>query len=179
MLIPNENNHFIDAINQIIIFSPTIVLVALRKQLPEIIWLPATKIPLRLSIGLSLAMISVLAYSTFRQDSSSLTSMLVNIYHPKNISHLVQVFMEDITIALLFVRLAAWIGRKWSILLVSILFAAGHIPALISNGYEINAVSSLVLDAGIGVIILSAVSKSKDVWCFFIVHFTLDMTQYY
>lgn len=179
MLIPNKGNRFIDAINQILIFSPTIALVALRKQSTETIWLPTSKIPLRLLIGLALALISVLSYSIFRQDSASLTSMLVNIYHPKNISHLVQVFMEDITIALLFVRLAAWIGRKWSILLVSILFAAGHIPALISNGYEINAVSSLVLDVGIGVIILSAVSKSKDVWWFFIVHFTLDMTQYY
>jgi len=179
MLIPNRGNHFIDAINQIIIFSPTIALVALRKQSSETIWLPTSKIPLRLLIGLALALISVLTYWIFRQDSASLSSMLIHIYQPKNISHLVQVFMEDITIALLFVRLAAWIGRKWSILLVSILFAAGHIPALISNGFDITEISSLLLDVGIGIIILSAVSKSKDVWWFFIVHFTLDMTQYY
>ena len=179
LLIPNENNHFIDAINQIIIFSPTIALVALRKQSSETIWLPKSKIPLRLSIGLFLALISVLTYWIIRKDSASLPSLLVNIYQPKNISHLVQVFMEDITIALLFVRLSAWIGRKWSILLVSILFAAGHIPALISNGYSINELSSLLLDVGIGIAILSAVSKSKDVWWFFIVHFTLDMTQFY
>ena len=63
--------------------------------------------------------------------------------------------------------------------LVALLFAAGHIPSMISDGYSFQEMSSLILDAAIGVVILSAVSKSKDVWWFFIVHFVLDMSQYY
>ena len=87
--------------------------------------------------------------------------------------------MEDITIALLFVRLSECIGRKWTIGIVAILFAAGHIPSLLSNGATTNELLTLFIDAAIGIIILSAVSKSRDVWWFFMVHFVLDMSQYY
>lgn len=179
LLLPARGNEFIDAMNQIIIFSPTVMLIALRKQSPRTIWLPKSNIPIRILMGTALAFISLLMYWIIREEPASLTSMFRNIYHPRNTAHLVQVFMEDITIALLFVRLAAWIGRKWSIALVSILFAAGHIPALVTTGLSINELSSLLLDAGIGVVIFSAVSKSQDVWWFFLVHFTLDMTQYH
>lgn len=87
--------------------------------------------------------------------------------------------MEDITIALVFVRLSAWIGRKWTIGVVALLFAAGHIPSLLSSGASTIEISSLFIDIFIAVVILSAVSKSKDIWWFFMVHFALDMSQYY
>jgi len=90
-----------------------------------------------------------------------------------------QVFLEDITIALIFVRLSAWIGSKKAIVLVAILFAAGHIPSLLANGFVITELGSLLFDMAIGIVILSALSKSKDIWWFFMLHFALDMTQFY
>jgi len=179
MLIPNDNNNFVDALNQILIFSPTIFLIAIRKQSIETIWLPKSNIPVRIIWGLILSLTSLFIYWLFRKDAASIASIVTNTYHPKNISHIVQVFMEDITIALVFVRLAAWIGRKWSIVIVAFLFAAGHIPALMSGGASLAEISSLIIDASIGIIVLSAVSKSKDVWWFFLVHFVLDMSQFY
>lgn len=179
MLVSNKNNQFIDSINQFIIFSPTVALLLIRKQSLQTIWLPKSNIPIRLLVGLCLAFFALLVYWIIRKDASDFSSILINTYNPKNISHFVQVFMEDITIALLFVRLIAWIGRKWSIVIVSFLFAAGHIPALISNGFVINEISGLLIDVAIGVIIFAALSKSKDIWWFFVVHFTLDMTQFY
>ena len=87
--------------------------------------------------------------------------------------------MEDITIALIFVRLSAWIGNKRTIVIVAILFAAGHIPSLLTNGFVITELGSLLIDTFLGILILSAVSKSKDVWWFFMLHFALDMSQFY
>ncbi len=180
LLIPNSNsNELIDAINQLLIFSPTLGLVLLRKQSFESIWLYKNKIWQRILIGLAISTIALIAYWITGKNAASLTSLFSNIYHPKNISELVQVFMEDITIALIFVRLSKWIGLKWTIGLVALLFAAGHIPSMINDGYSFQEMSSLILDTLIGVVILTAVSKSKDVWWFFIVHFVLDMSQYY
>lgn len=182
MLLPNVGNYYnnyIDALNQLLIFSPALLLIAIRKQSVETIWLPKSKILIRLVLGLIFASIALLVYWLVRKDAASLGSIFVNTFHLKNISHLVQVFLEDITIALIFVRLAAWIGRKWTIGIVAILFAAAHIPSLLSNGATTYELGSLFFDAFIGVVVLSAVSKSRDVWWFFIVHFVLDMSQFY
>ncbi|MBN2777387.1 MAG: hypothetical protein JXR36_07080 [Bacteroidales bacterium] len=179
MLIPNMGNNYIDAINQFLIFSPTILLITIRKQSIETIWLPKSKILLRIAIGLVIALCSLFIYWIIRRNAAGYVSILSDTYNPKNISHLVQVFMEDITIALVFVRLSAWIGRKWTIGLVALLFATGHIPSLISSGASTVELSSLFIDTFIAIVILSAVSKSKDVWWFFMVHFALDMSQYY
>ena len=70
-------------------------------------------------------------------------------------------------------------GNKWSILLVAVLFAAGHIPSLVTNGATFIELGSLLIDAFLGVLVLTAVSKSRDVWWFFMVHFAMDMTQFY
>ena len=179
MLIPDHDNTYIDALNQILIFSPTLILIAIRKQPAQTIWLPTSNIPLRIIWGLVLAFISLIIYWLIRKDAAGLVSIMTNTFHPKNISQFVQVFMEDITIALVFVRLSEWIGRKWTIGIVAVLFSAAHIPALMSNGATTSELLTLVIDAAIGIIILSAVSKSRDIWWFVLVHFALDMSQYY
>ncbi len=179
LMIPNDGNKVIDAINQFLIFSPTLLLIAIRKQPIVTIWLPKSKFLFRLVIGLVITICSLLVYWLIRKNAPSFESLLTNTYHPKNISHLVQIFMEDITIALIFVRLSAWIGNKRTIAIVAILFAAGHIPSLLTSGFAVNELGSLFLDAFIGVLVLSAVSKSRDVWWFFILHFALDMSQFY
>lgn len=180
LLIPNsDSNKIVDAFNQFLIFSPTLILVLMRKHSFESIWLPKSKIGQRLFIGLTTSIVALLVYWLSRKDAVPLGSLFSNIYHPKNVSHLVQVFMEDVTIALIFVRLSKWIGHIWTLGLVALFFAVGHIPSMITDGYSFQEMSSLLLDTAIGVIILSAVSKSKDVWWFFVVHFVLDMSQYF
>ena len=130
-------------------------------------------------VGLFLAFCGLTVYWLTRSDSNEISFLFSNIYNYKNISHLVQVFMEDITIALVFVRLTTWIGNKWSIIIVATLFSAGHIPSLISNGATFVEISSLSIDIILGLLVLTAVSKSRDIWWFFMVHFALDMTQFY
>ena len=156
LLIPNDGNNFLDAINQLIIFSPVFVLILIRKQ-----------------------SVMTFTYWLTRSDTNGLGNILTNIYHYQNISHLVQVFMEDVTIALIFVRLSVCIVNKLSIFIVAILFSAGHIPSLLTNGASLIDLSSLLIDTFLGVLVLIAVSKSRDIWWFFMIHFAMDMTQFY
>ena len=179
MLIPTNGSQYLDALNQLLIFSPAIILILIRKHSARTIWLPGPKLLVRLAIGLAIAVSSLFVYWIFRKNAPGFVTMLSDIYHPKNISYALQIFMEDITIALLFVRISAWIGRRWSLFIVALLFAAGHIPAMISTGYSFPELGSLFIDAFLGVIILAAVSKSQDIIWFFMVHFVLDMTQFY
>ena len=179
LLIHDNGNVFLNAINQFIIFSPAIALILIRKQSLDTIWIPKSRIVIRLLIGLFLAFCSILIYWLTRTEANEFGKILSGIYHYQNISYAVQIFMEDVTIALIFVRLSAWIGKKWSIIIVAILFSAGHIPTMLYNGIELIGLSTLFIDAFLGVLVLLALSKSKDIWWFFMVHFAMDMTQFY
>ena len=44
LLIPSNGNVFLDAINQFIIFSPTVILILIRKHSVETLWIPISKI---------------------------------------------------------------------------------------------------------------------------------------
>jgi membrane protease YdiL (CAAX protease family) len=179
LLIPTKGNVVLDAINQFIIFSPAFILILIRKQSFDTLWLPNSKIGIRLLIGFFISVAGILVYWVTKNDANDLSSILLNTYHYQNTSHLVQVFMEDVTIALVFARLSSWIGNKWSIVIVAVLFAAGHIPSLLANGATIIEMSSLLADTLLGVIVLVAVSRSRDIWWFVMVHFVMDMTQFY
>ena len=179
LLIPNDGNKLVDALNHILIFSPVFIALYLRKQSIKTIWLPTNKILLRLSIGLVLALAAIFMYSLVKKDSNGFSHIVTNTYHYKNISKLVQVFLEDITVAFLFVRLSSWIRVRWSIIIVALFFAAAHIPSLLANGTTLEEISLLVFDFGLGLILIGTINKSKDMWWFFMVHYAMDMTQFY
>ena len=178
LLLPGSRHPLLEALNQFLIFSPVVLLLFLRRQSPATVWLPADHIPYRLTAGVLLALISLLTYAMISREDPGPGPLVAEIMQVKHVPDLVQVFMEDLTIALLFVRLSVWVGRQWALVLVAVLFAAGHLPALIAQGSSWEETASLLLDTGIGVLVLSAVSASQDIWWFFIVHFVMDMTQF-
>lgn len=180
LLIPNaSNNNLVDALNQLLIFSPTFILLFIRKQSVNTIWLKPTFLLQRLSIGVVISILAMILYHLVRKDASPLHEFLLSVYHPSNISHLTQVFLEDCTIALLFYRLTYWIGDKWSIVIVAILFALAHIPSLMANGASIQELQNLLFDTMIGTIVFTALTKSKDIAWFIPLHFVMDMAQYH
>jgi hypothetical protein len=91
---------------------------------------------------------------------------------------MVQVFLEDLTIAILFVRLAGAIGKLWATVVVACLFAAGHIPVMVSQGVTSTELLGLFRDAGLGVLAILVLQRSRDVVWFWFIHFCLDMTQF-
>jgi hypothetical protein len=89
-----------------------------------------------------------------------------------------QVFLEDLAVAILFVRLAGAIGNRWATGVVACLFAAGHIPALVSQGVSSFELLGLLRDVGLGVMVILVLQRSRDVLWFWCIHFCLDMTQF-
>jgi len=111
--------------------------------------------------------------------SDSWLEVVLRVYSPKNVPLLVQVLLEDIAIAILFVRFRSALGLRFTVGLVAVLFAAAHIPALLASGVAIHECIGLVLDAALAVGVLSVVQRSSDVWWFWCVHYAMDMTQFY
>ena len=122
------------AMNQIFIFAPLLLVVVLRRQSWETAWLPRRRLAVRLLLGLVLASLAVSAYSILRAGAVAPWVLWGRIRRYENVDKMVQVLVEDLTIAILFVRLAGAIGRRWTTVIVACLFAAGHIPVMVSHG---------------------------------------------
>ena len=168
----------LDVINQILIFSPVILLVMLRDKSSKTVLITPKNVPYKLLSGLVLALLAIVVYTSI-SGSNSLLSVLTNTYNIKNVHYLAQVFLEDITIAMLFVRLKKASSLSVALFVVPCLFAFGHIPAMIANGVSTEAFLSLLLDAGLGFFLVYTINKSNDILWFWMVHFAMDMMQFY
>lgn len=181
LLIPASGTFrpLIDAINQIIIFSPILILVVVRGHKLSSAWLPTDYIIYRVLVGTILALIAILIFTFAKKDSDNWLAVVPRVYHPKNFSYLIQVLLEDISIAILFVRLRGATGIKKAIIIVAALFALAHLPTLIAKGAVLNEIVNLALDAGLGIFAISVLHRSADIWWFWCIHFAMDMMQFY
>ena len=181
LLIPSSGSlePITESLNQILIFSPVLLLLVIRKHSPKTAWLPMQKVWARFAIGTVIALVSILAFTLTRTGSDSWLTVVPRVYTPENFGMFVQVLLEDITIAVLFVRFSAVFGKWPVIALVAILFAAGHIPAMLSTGEHWSELTSLILDAVLGITVLTILQRSSDVWWFCCVHFAMDMMQFH
>lgn len=168
-----------DAVNQVLIFSPFVLLLLVRRQGPETAWLPADRVVQRLLVGTGLALPAVLAFTLVRTGSDPWQRVVPRVYQPANVSFAVQVFLEDVAIAILFVRLQSALGAWRSVVLVALLFAAAHLPTLLAGNAPRGEVLRLPLDAALGALVLVVLRRSRDVWWFGCVHFAMDMMQFY
>lgn len=166
------------ALNQILIFTPILLVPVIRRQSWTTAWLPGQKIVKRFLAGLVLACLAVTAYSLLRSGADEPWMLFSRIWRYEHFDEMVQVFLEDLTIAIIFVRLAAAIGNHWATVVVACLFAAGHIPALASGGVTWSEMAALLRDACLGVAVILVLQRSRDVVWFWCIHFCLDMTQF-
>lgn len=166
------------ALNQLLIFAPLLLVPVLRRQPWTTAWLPRARAGRRLLVGVVLASVAVTAYSFAREGASRPWTILGRIARYEQLDESVQVLLEDVVIAILFVRLAAAIGKPRAVVLVACLFAAGHIPAMLAEGASWPEALGLLRDAGLGVFVILVLQRSSDVLWFWPIHFCLDMTQY-
>ncbi len=167
-----------EAINQLFIFSPAILLLAFRYKSFNSAWIELKNAHQKILTGLGLAVTAILIYSLVGSEHSFL-DILFGVYSPKNFPHLIQVLCEDILIAMLFIRLKKATSLKIALIAVASLFAVGHIPAMISKGFPLHEFYSLFLDAGLGFFLIYTINKTKDILWFWMVHFAMDMMQFY
>jgi hypothetical protein len=100
------------------------------------------------------------------------------IFRYANLDEAVQVLLEDLVIAVLYVRIAAAMGQARAVVLVAVLFAAGHIPTMLAQGASVTELASLFLDTGLGVAVIMTLQRSRDILWFWVVHFSMDMLQF-
>lgn len=167
------------ALNQCIIFSPVLGWLLWRRDTFKSAWLPNQYVIQRIFIGFAIALVSIGVFLILRQGSYSYTKVFANTYHINNLAYLVQVLGEDFTIALFFVRFQAVLGKRSAVVIVAALFAAGHIPAFLANGITWVEMQNLIFDALLSVAVLTVLQRSSDIWWFWMVHFAMDMMQFY
>jgi hypothetical protein len=170
-----------ECINQVLIFSPLGTLLLVRRQSLWSAWVPLDRVWARLLVGGVLALLAIGVFTVAREGSDSWRAVVTRVYRPAHAAHGVQVLLEDLAITVLLARLGAACGsRPWiALLAVAGLFAAGHIPAMLSgDGVTPDALMSLGMDALLGVLVLGAVQRSRDIWWVWCVHFAMDMMQF-
>lgn len=166
------------SVNQVLIFAPILLVPVLRRQPWTSAWLPRARLGTRLLVGVLLAGFAVTAYSLLRDGADEPWLLLGRIWRYEHVDKMVQVLLEDLAIAIVFVRLAAAVGSRWATVVVACLFASGHIPAMMSQGATWFELAGLLRDAGLGVVVILVLQQSRDVVWFWCVHFCLDMTQF-
>jgi len=166
------------AIDQILIFSPILLVVVVRRQPWITAWLPRGRAGVRLLVGLGSGAAAVTTYSLLRAGADAPWTLMSRIWRYEHVDEMTQVFLEDLAIAILFVRLAGAIGNRWATVAVACLFAAGHVPAMVSQGAGWSELAGLLRDVGLGVAVVLVLQRSRDVLWFWCIHFMLDMTQF-
>ena len=167
-----------ESVNQLLIFCPVILLPIIRKQSLASAWIQRNRLWARLAIGVGLALIALLLFSLLTSGGSSYWDTIKTVFRLTNAHFAVQVLLEDLAIAVVFVRIAAALHLRWAILLVAALFAVGHLPALLASGASTAEILGLVRDFGLGILVIGTLWRGADISWFWPVHFALDMTQF-
>ena len=167
-----------ESFNQLLIFSPIVLLPVVRRQGWASAWLPRGALLPRLGVGIALSLVGLLAYAAADAQAPSLARVLVSVYTPANAHIAVQVLLEDLTIAILVVRLAGAMPPRWAIVAAEALFAVGHVPTMLQEGASLSALLGLFRDFGLGVLVLGTAWRGADILWIWPVHTALDLTQF-
>jgi len=123
-------------------------------------------------------LIAFMAFIAATRGIAAWPEMGLQIANFGNISIAVQVLLEDILIAALAARLVAATKVWIAIVVAAALFAAAHIPAMLAEGAGLSQLSTLLLDTGLGVLVIGAIITSRNVWWFWPIHAVMDLTQF-
>lgn len=170
---------FLQSINQIIIFAPIPLLLIIRRHSASTAWLPLNLVWARLGIGAAIAVAAIFIYDILRNGGTSRVDAFELVVRLNSLDKAVQVFLEDLSIAILLVRFASVLKSKiLAVVVTGGLFATAHIPGMISGNAEAMEYFRLILDGGLAIFILSIVQRSSDIWWFFCLHYVMDMMQF-
>jgi hypothetical protein len=170
-----------ECINQLLIFSPVVLFLFITKQPITSAWLPGKSILLRLTIGIGLAIAAMIVFVAL--SNGHIVEVGGRVFHLKNLHFAIQVFMEDLGLALLLSRLSAALGKRYfyvGLIVAAALFAGAHLPANLEEGRSLGeSLFSLTLDAGVVAGVGLLLYRSRDFLWFFPIHFAMDMMQFY
>ena len=161
-------------INNLIIFSPVFIVLMIRKQNLNTVFLSLNGLFIKLVFGMLATFIGVEFYMVF--NGGHAWSVIREGLSYENVKNFLPVFLEGVGLAFLFVRLKWLVGLKWAITIPAVLFSLAHIPRAVSNQTTLELVIvDSILTALITVIVFATTAKSRDIIWLGILHYFLDI----
>lgn len=180
LLLPDSGNSHMSALvwalNNLIIFSPIFITLYIRRQSINTIFVSTQKLGLKLVFGLLASVLGIFVFCALVSGENQFGRVFTEAFLLENIRNFPAVFLEGVAIAFLFVRLNWSIGKRWAILIPSILFALAHLPRSIGEGTavpEILAYSTVTF--AVTCLILYTSHKSRDVIWLGVIHYLMDI----
>jgi hypothetical protein len=180
MLLPVsfDGLQLVDLANQLIVFTPILLVVALRRHPLATLWLPTDRVFIRIVTGILLALAGLTAFVLVAGNTPPWIEVMQSVYHHRNLPILLQVLLEDVTAAFLAVRIAGVLGPRAAPVLAAVILTASHLTASLAAGVVQGVLERALVDVFLGAAVVAVVQRSADVWWFWGVHFAMDMTQY-
>jgi hypothetical protein len=149
----------------LLVYSPIFLVLWWRRQGLRSCFLRLEKWPTKIGAGLLLGTLGAGMFLLSRGRIEAFPELMSTLGHGGPVA-MVQTFMEGFGIGFLLYRAGAWLGVRWSSVIVSVLFMAAHIPNYVSGASTFPLATALALaaaHAGIGVLILVVIWRSQDI----------------
>ncbi|MBS1508581.1 MAG: hypothetical protein JSS79_18235 [Bacteroidetes bacterium] len=170
-----------ESINQVLIYSPFLIYALLEYCRGSEIWVPKQHWKQSLMMGTLLSFVAMIVFWFLTRHHSFLT-IVHNAYHVKNTHHAVQIFLEDLSIALLVSQLTLAVMPRHVIsgtLLVALAFAFAHLPGNLHAAPLMTLIIERLCDAALVFGVVQALRQTRDFLWLFPIHFAMDMMQFY
>lgn len=179
-LIPRPDNEYLAALvwtlNNVIIYSPIAIVLWLRKQGPETVYLSRNGLARKVAVGIVLAAASVILFLTLRWELDRLPDIVYRAFTLDALENFLPVFMEGVALAFAFVRLRWAVGVVPALALPALLFAFAHIPGSLANDRSWDYIVAFFFFNGtLTAAILYVVHRSRDIIWLGIVHYFMDV----
>jgi tetratricopeptide (TPR) repeat protein len=170
------SQHVSWTLNNVIIYSPIFLVLALRKQTLGTVFLSNKEIGRKVAVGAVLGVGSTVVFLGLRGELATVPTVVCGVADPNNATNFLPVFLEGVALAFLFVRVR-WVLGVWpAIVIPAVLFAVGHIPRQLAGGETIGTMAAFFfLNTLLPAAILYVVFVSRDIIWIGIVHYVMDI----
>ncbi len=179
-LIPKSSeqwlNHVIWIINNFIIFSPIFMVLILRKQKLNTIFISARDILRKISFGTLASIIGVVLFIGIRGEWYRIIEVLEYSIKADALANFPATFFENVALAFLFVRLKWALGIRWAIIIPAVVFAFAHVPGSLAEGDSRSHIMTFfILTGSLTTVILYTAYRSRDIIWLGVVHYFMDL----
>ena len=179
-LIPRTGSKTVDLfiwpLNNVLIFSPILITLFIRKQSLNTVFISSHHMVRKLGFGILAATVGTLLFVGLRNEWGRLIEISSHSIQPKTLSNFLAIFFENVAVAFLFVRLKWVVGIKWAIAIPAVLFAFAHIPGSIAEGDPWSHILTFFLLTGsLTTVILYTAYRSRDIIWLGVVHYVMDV----
>ncbi|MTI39431.1 CPBP family glutamic-type intramembrane protease [Fulvivirga lutimaris] len=179
-LIPTAENHILQGViwmlNNVIIFSPILLTLSIRKQSLNTLFISKEKLWLKLAFGIATSILGVIIFIGLRGEWNRFIPILTGAFEYKALTNFPAIFFENMILAFLFVRLKWILGTKWAIIIPAILFAFAHVPGSIAEGDPWSHILTFfILTGSLTTFILYTAYRSRDIIWLGVVHYMMDI----